>query len=92
MVSFRKHCGWYVKGFRSAKGLQQQLLHITNYAALVEILATVDRNEPFPLNQLRNPRGKRRGKQRVSLPAGYLDDLEDATPPGGRAEDPASGG
>lgn len=92
MVSFRKHCGWYVKGFRSANRLQQQLLHITGYAALAEILATVNRDEPFPLNQLRNPRGKRRGKQRVALPAGYLDDLEDATPPGGRAEDPASGG
>jgi hypothetical protein len=30
---------------------------------------------------MRVPRGKSAGTQEVSLPYGYLDDLEDATPP-----------
>ncbi len=37
-------------------------------------------------------RGKKGGRQKVSLPAGYLDDLWDETPPSRAAEDPASGG
>ena len=41
---------------------------------------------------MRVPRGKHGGTQRVVLPDGYLDELEDATPPPPEAEDPASGG
>ena len=41
---------------------------------------------------MRVPRGKTGGRQTVALPAGYLDDLEDATPPGPEAEAADSGG
>jgi hypothetical protein len=37
-------------------------------------------------------RGKKGGRQKVSLPEGYLDDLLDATPPGPEAEASTSGG
>ena len=45
------------------------------------ILGDVDRGQPFPPGAMRVPRGKTAGRQRVALPDGYLDDLEDATPP-----------
>jgi uncharacterized protein (DUF3820 family) len=41
---------------------------------------------------MRLPRGKRAGRQKVALPEGYLDDLEDDTPPGRAAEEAISGG
>ena len=40
-------------------------------------------DEPFPLRALRMGRAKRGGRQRVRLPEGYLDDLQDDTPPRG---------
>ena len=50
-------------------------------AELEEILASANADERFPPNAMRLPRGKRGGRQKVALPDGYLDDLEDATPP-----------
>jgi hypothetical protein len=41
---------------------------------------------------MRVPRGKASGTQQVSLPPGYLDHRDDATPPGADAEDAFSGG
>jgi hypothetical protein len=48
--------------------------------------------ERFPPSAMRVPRGKASGRQTVSLPPGYLDDREDATPPEEAAEDGLSGG
>ena len=41
---------------------------------------------------MRVPRGKTGGTQRVALPEGYLDALDDDTPPGILAEAADSGG
>jgi hypothetical protein len=41
---------------------------------------------------MRVPRGKTAGTQRVVLPEGYLDHLDDETPPGIEAEVAESGG
>ena len=54
--------------------------------ALRGILEGVDRSVPFPPSAMRVRRGKPSGTQIVSLPDGYLDDLEDATPPCAAAE------
>jgi hypothetical protein len=59
---------------------------------LAAVLATADRTQPFPPDAMRVPRGKTAGTQKVALPEGYLDDLEDATPPGVLAEAADSGG
>ena len=61
-------------------------------AELRDELAKLDPDEPFPAHALRVPRGKHGGTQRVALPEGYLDRLDDDTPPGPEAEDPTSGG
>ncbi|MFQ5652129.1 MAG: tRNA dihydrouridine synthase DusB, partial [bacterium] len=79
MRSFRKHCTWYVRGFKSVRPEYQRLVRIDTLAKLLEILEKVNPDEPFPLNQLRVSRGKNRCKQKVALPAGYLEDLQDET-------------
>ncbi len=92
MRSFRKHSSWYTKGFRGGAPLRERLMHVTRIADLEAILATVDRTQPFPPDAVRVARGKTAGRQRVALPEGYLDALDDATPPGVEAEAADSGG
>jgi len=92
MLAFRKHAGWYIKGFRGASGLRSRLVTVTSLAELDAILAEVDRDEPYPEAAETAKRGKRSGTQRVVLPPGFLEDPDDATPPPPDAEDPVSGG
>jgi nifR3 family TIM-barrel protein len=90
--SFRKHATWYTKGFRGSALLRQRLTAVSSLADLAAVLAGLDGEEPFPAAALRVPRGKRGGTQRVALPEGFWDDLDDASPPPPDADDPASGG
>jgi len=92
MLTFRKHCTWYIKGFLSKRQLHNPLMKITKLSELENILSDVDRDEPFPLSHLRIGRGKSRGQQKVALPKGFLDNLHDETPPGAEAENEMSGG
>jgi nifR3 family TIM-barrel protein len=92
MRAFRKHSSWYTKGFRGGAPLRQRLMQVRALCELEAALAEVDRTQPFPPEAIRVPRGKTAGTQKVALPAGYLDDLEDATPPGLEAEAADSGG
>ena len=59
---------------------------------LRSVLAGLPPDERFPPSAMRVPRGKTSGTQRVHLPPGYLDDLEDATPPSADAAVATSGG
>jgi len=92
MRSFRKHSSWYTKGFRGGAPLRERLMHVRTLGELQTILSGVDRSQPFPPDAMRVPRGKTAGPQKVALPEGYLDDLEDATPPPVEAEAADSGG
>lgn len=92
MRSFRKHCGWYIKGFGGEADIRPRLFKIETLLDLEKILSGINREEPFPVNSLRLVRGKSGSPQKVALPEGYLDNLGDDTPPSPEAEDPASGG
>jgi len=92
MRSFRKHSSWYTKGFRGGAPLRQRLMQVARLVELRDVLSEVDRAQPFPPDAVRVPRGKTAGRQKVALPEGYLDDLEDDTPPGIEAEAADSGG
>ena len=92
MRAFRKHASWYTKGFRGGAPLRQSLMQVRTLAELANVLAAVDPSQPFPPEAMRVPRGKTAGTQKVALPEGYLDHLEDATPPGVEAEAADSGG
>ncbi len=90
--AFRKHCGWYIKDFDETPWLREKLVRISSLAEMADILATIDRETPYPTHQLRLPRGKFGRTQKVSLPIGYLDQLDDDTPPDAAAEVVSSGG
>jgi nifR3 family TIM-barrel protein len=92
MRTFRKHSSWYTKGFTGGAPLRQRLMMVKTVDELRTVLADVDRAQPFPPAAMRVSRGKTGGTQKVVLPEGYLDDLDDATPPGVEAEAADSGG
>ena len=88
--NFRKHATWYTKGFPGSARLRGELIRIDTLADLDRILAGADPDVPFPPDAMRVPRGKSGGRQQVALPEGYLDDLDDATPPAAELEQQAA--
>jgi len=52
----------------------------------------MDPNEPFPVGSMRVPRGKTSGVQNVALPDGYLNQLDDDTPPEPEGDADGEGG
>jgi nifR3 family TIM-barrel protein len=90
--SFRRHATWYTKGFRGSAALRQRLMQIATLGDLETVLNELDPAERFPPSAMRVARGKASGTQVVSLPHGYLDQRDDATPPEASAEDDFSGG
>jgi nifR3 family TIM-barrel protein len=88
----RKFTSWYTKGFPGTAPLRQAMMHAKSLDGLRALVADVDRELPFPPAAMRAKRGKRSGMQKVALPHGYLDNLDDDTPPGAAAEDATSGG
>jgi nifR3 family TIM-barrel protein len=92
MRSFRRHASWYTKGFRMSSELRSALMRIQTVAQLEELFQEADRSQPFPPSAMRVVRGKATGIQKVALPAGYLDNLEDDKPLEGSDVDPGDGG
>jgi nifR3 family TIM-barrel protein len=93
LVSFRRHASWYTKGFRMTSELRAGLVRVTTLEDLRRLFENAERDQPFPPSAMRVIRGKTSGMQKkVSLPLGYLNDLEDATPPDGGDEDMGDGG
>ena len=88
----RKFTGWYTKSFAGGAALRPRLMAAETLAELHALVASVDREQPFPPEGMRVKRGKTSRQQRVALPDGYLEDLEDDTPPGAEAEALVSGG
>ena len=88
----RKFTGWYTKSFPGGAKLRPMLMQVESLAGLRAAVADVDRAVPFPPEGMRVKRGKTATQQRVALPVGYLDDLDDDTPPGAEAEALVSGG
>ena len=92
MRAFRKHSAWYTKCFPGSAPLRDALMRVESLDQLAETIAGVDPQTPFPPAAVRVSRGKSGGTQKVALPDGYLDHLEDAMPPGPEAETADSGG
>jgi nifR3 family TIM-barrel protein len=92
MRAFRKHSAWYTKCFPGSAPLRASLMQVESLDQLEETIAAVDPRTPFPPAAIRVSRGKSGGTQKVALPEGYLDHLQDATPPGPEAETADSGG
>jgi nifR3 family TIM-barrel protein len=90
--SFRKHGGWYTRGFSSSARLRDKLMRARTLEELERALADINRNEAFPEHGHLVRRGKRSGTQKVVLPKGFWDDPDDDTPPDADAESSISGG
>ncbi len=88
--AFRKHSSWYTKCFPGSAPLRQELMGVGRLEDLARVLAGLDRSRPYPPEAMRVQRGKTGGTQKVALPEGYLDRLDDDTPP--EIEDADSGG
>ncbi|HEY9352408.1 MAG TPA: tRNA dihydrouridine synthase DusB [Nocardioides sp.] len=73
----RKHIAWYLKGFSAGGELRRTLGLVNSLQDLDEMLAELDRNEPFPSSQLGAPRGRQGApRDKVVLPEGWLDDAD----------------
>ncbi len=92
MRSFRKHSSWYTKSFPGSSALRQALMQVTSLGQLAALAAGADRSLPFPPEAMRVQRGKSGGTQKVALPAGYLEQLDDDTPPEVEAGGEGGGG
>jgi nifR3 family TIM-barrel protein len=92
MMMMRKFVTWYTKAFPGGARLRGGLHRLGTVADLEAHVAGVDRSLPFPPAGMRAKRGKRSGTQKVALPHGYMDRLDDDAPPDAEAEDPTSGG
>ena len=92
MRSFRRHVSWYTKGFRMTSAIRDGMMRIETLHDLHALFSDVDRSQPFPPSAMRVIRGKATGVQKVSLPAGFLENLDDDTPSPGADEDAGDGG
>ncbi|MFN8092899.1 MAG: tRNA dihydrouridine synthase DusB [Vicinamibacteria bacterium] len=92
MRAFRKHSSWYTKCFPGSAALRQRLMQVLAVDELASVLSAVDRDARYPPEAMRVPRGKTAGTQKVALPEGYLDHLDDDSAPGAEAEIADSGG
>jgi nifR3 family TIM-barrel protein len=79
--AFRKHVGWYLKGFVVGGDSRAALGQVSTRAELDGLLAALDLDQPFPDAAVGAPRGRTAGQRRVALPDGWLDDPEDLAVP-----------
>ncbi len=80
---FRKHAGWYLTGFPVGPPVRRSLGLAGTLAELQGLLDGLDGSLAFPTDALRVARGHTNGPRPVRLPAGWLDDVDDPTPPAG---------
>ena len=88
---FRKHTSWYLTGFPVGPEVRRMMATIATPEELTRILDRLDGAVPFPPGASRMARGHTNGPRPVHLPAGWLDTVDDPTPPEG-GEELVSGG
>lgn len=84
---FRKHSGWYLKGYPVGGAMRARFGQVSSLAELDDLLAEVP-SAALPEENYRVARGHTRGPQQVALPDRWLEDPDDgakANPEGGNA-------
>ena len=90
--SFRKHTGWYLTGYPVGPEVRRRMSMLSSLEELTALCATLDPSLRLVPGGERMPRGHTNGPIRVVLPEGYLNDLDDMTPPADSAVTALSGG
>ncbi len=88
---FRKHTGWYLKGYPVGGKTRGLLSNVSSLDELESILGGIA-DAPLPPENRRVARGHTRGPQKVSLPEGWLDDPNDDALANPKGDSAASGG
>ena len=78
---FRKHTGWYLTGYPVGGEVRRRAAQADTIEQLQELFAGLDPDMTVVPDGERAKRGHTNGPIRVVLPEGYLDALEDLTPP-----------
>ena len=89
---FRKHTGWYLKGFPTGPEVRRTLNQARSLDQLRAVVGGLDRSVPFPVGGMRMVRGHHGSPKRVTLPDGWLDDRDRLVDLGEGAEQLVSGG
>jgi nifR3 family TIM-barrel protein len=89
--SFRRHAAWYLQGYPVGAEVRRRAGMVSSLAELSAILGDVDPALTLPAGHLRLARGHTEGPRPVHLPVGWLELIDDPTPPEG-AEILVSGG
>ena len=69
----RKHVAWYFKGYPVGGEFRAQLAQVLSLDHMDEILAELDRQQPYPGEEAEGPRGRLGGAKTTTLPEGWLD-------------------
>lgn len=81
----RKHVGWYLKGFPIGSEARRELAMVSSLdeldGRLAALLERVDGSIRLTPAEARIMRGHTNGPRKVVLPEGWLDAVDDATPP-----------
>jgi nifR3 family TIM-barrel protein len=83
---FRKHVSWYLTGFPVGSEHRRGMAQLDSMGELEAAVDKLDASQPFPLEALRMARGHTNGPRPVALPAGWLQSVDDLTPPSGGDE------
>ncbi len=89
---FRKHTGWYLKGFPVGSGVRRRLNQVRTLDELVRIARSLPREVPFPAGGMRLVRGHHGPPRPVTLPEGWLDTRDEEIHLDADAESPVGGG
>jgi len=69
----RKHVAWYFKGYPVGGEFRARLAQVQSLDHMDEILAELDRGQPYPGEEAEGPRGRLGGAKTTTLPEGWLD-------------------
>jgi nifR3 family TIM-barrel protein len=83
---FRKHVSWYLTGFPVGGEQRRAMGQLDSLAELDAAVARLDAGQPMPVEAMRMARGHTNGPRPVALPDGWLQAIDDLTPPDGGDE------
>ncbi|MCX8530173.1 MAG: tRNA dihydrouridine synthase DusB [Rhodoluna sp.] len=69
----RKHVAWYFKGYPVGGEFRADLARVESLDQMDEILARLDRDQPYPGEEAEGPRGRLGGAKVCALPENWLE-------------------